>query len=203
MLGVIVTIRSSSRRGEREGLSRSRNFRAASARQGTANCTTTLLGVSILGIVHLSLLFQNHTQTAMNSYNYNFEVSGYEDSTDQYQNQQYGYHEYGTTGGNPSYGDYGYDETDNDPNEESEFAMGEDIGGSVSEVIDDIDFDDPRIANLPRILLMGPRRAGKTSIQVCKLFETLQHLRIYYPGIYKYSNILFPNDSSMTACRLS
>lgn len=28
-----------------------------------------------------------------------------------------------------------------------------------------VDFDDPRIANLPRILLMGPRRAGKTSIQ--------------------------------------
>eukprot|EP00579_Thalassiosira_antarctica_P009770 CAMPEP_0201909224 /NCGR_PEP_ID=MMETSP0903-20130614/1069_1 /ASSEMBLY_ACC=CAM_ASM_000552 /TAXON_ID=420261 /ORGANISM="Thalassiosira antarctica, Strain CCMP982" /LENGTH=574 /DNA_ID=CAMNT_0048443715 /DNA_START=41 /DNA_END=1765 /DNA_ORIENTATION=- len=28
-----------------------------------------------------------------------------------------------------------------------------------------VDFDDPRIASLPRILLMGPRRAGKTSIQ--------------------------------------
>ena len=27
-------------------------------------------------------------------------------------------------------------------------------------------FDDPRIADLPRILLMGPRRGGKTSIQV-------------------------------------
>jgi hypothetical protein len=32
--------------------------------------------------------------------------------------------------------------------------------------VDDVDFDDPRIANLPRILMMGPRRAGKTSIQV-------------------------------------
>ena len=32
-------------------------------------------------------------------------------------------------------------------------------GGNV------VDFDDPRIASLPRILLMGPRRAGKTSIQ--------------------------------------
>ena len=30
----------------------------------------------------------------------------------------------------------------------------------------DVDFDDPSIAALPRILLMGPRRAGKTSIQV-------------------------------------
>jgi len=30
----------------------------------------------------------------------------------------------------------------------------------------DINFDDPRIASMPRILLMGPRRGGKTSIQV-------------------------------------
>lgn len=29
----------------------------------------------------------------------------------------------------------------------------------------DIDFDDPKIASMPRILLMGPRRGGKTSIQ--------------------------------------
>lgn len=32
--------------------------------------------------------------------------------------------------------------------------------------IDDIDFDDPNISSLPRVLLMGPRRGGKTSIQV-------------------------------------
>ena len=30
----------------------------------------------------------------------------------------------------------------------------------------DVNFDDPKIANLPRVLLMGPRRGGKTSIQV-------------------------------------
>jgi hypothetical protein len=30
----------------------------------------------------------------------------------------------------------------------------------------DINFDDPKIASMPRILLMGPRRGGKTSIQV-------------------------------------
>lgn len=30
---------------------------------------------------------------------------------------------------------------------------------------DSIDFNDPKIASLPRILLMGPRRGGKTSIQ--------------------------------------
>jgi hypothetical protein len=33
-------------------------------------------------------------------------------------------------------------------------------------VVDTINFDDPKIANLPRVLLMGPRRGGKTSIQV-------------------------------------
>ena len=33
-----------------------------------------------------------------------------------------------------------------------------------------IDFNDPKIASLPRILLMGPRRGGKTSIQV-RAFE--------------------------------
>jgi hypothetical protein len=32
----------------------------------------------------------------------------------------------------------------------------------------DVNFDDPKIANLPRVLLMGPRRAGKTSIQVSR-----------------------------------
>lgn len=37
------------------------------------------------------------------------------------------------------------------------------LGGSGPDEI--VDFDDPRIANLPRILLMGPRRAGKTSVQ--------------------------------------
>lgn len=31
-----------------------------------------------------------------------------------------------------------------------------------------VDFEDPAIASLPRVLLMGPRRAGKTSIQVRK-----------------------------------
>ena len=30
----------------------------------------------------------------------------------------------------------------------------------------DINFEDPKIASMPRILLMGPRRGGKTSIQV-------------------------------------
>jgi hypothetical protein len=30
-----------------------------------------------------------------------------------------------------------------------------------------VDFAKPEIAALPRVLMMGPRRAGKTSIQVC------------------------------------
>ena len=38
-----------------------------------------------------------------------------------------------------------------------------------------VDYDDPAIASLPRVLLMGPPRGGKTSIQVrkrggCKCF---------------------------------
>lgn len=37
-----------------------------------------------------------------------------------------------------------------------------------------IDFNDPKIASLPRILLMGPRRGGKTSIQV-RLVHTCFH----------------------------
>jgi len=37
--------------------------------------------------------------------------------------------------------------------------------GGTTEQQNIVDFDDPRIASLPRILLMGPRRAGKTSIQ--------------------------------------
>lgn len=35
---------------------------------------------------------------------------------------------------------------------------------------DAVDFDDPDVAALPRVLLMGPRRGGKTSIQVCIVF---------------------------------
>lgn len=39
-------------------------------------------------------------------------------------------------------------------------------GGSGGSGSTSSSFDDPRIADLPRILLMGPRRGGKTSIQV-------------------------------------
>ena len=31
---------------------------------------------------------------------------------------------------------------------------------------DAVDFEDPKISRLPRVVLMGPRRGGKTSIQV-------------------------------------
>lgn len=41
------------------------------------------------------------------------------------------------------------------------------LGGSMgAENIATVNFNDPKIASLPRILLMGPRRGGKTSIQV-------------------------------------
>ena len=30
----------------------------------------------------------------------------------------------------------------------------------------DVNFEDPKVASMPKILLMGPRRGGKTSIQV-------------------------------------
>jgi hypothetical protein len=32
-----------------------------------------------------------------------------------------------------------------------------------------VNFDDPDISSLPRVLLMGPRRGGKTSVQVSKV----------------------------------
>ena len=48
------------------------------------------------------------------------------------------------------------------------------VGSSMNDMLQltneqqqpEVDFDEPSIAALPRILLMGPRRAGKTSIQV-------------------------------------
>lgn len=33
----------------------------------------------------------------------------------------------------------------------------------------DVNFDDPKVASMPKILLMGPRRGGKTSIQVSEM----------------------------------
>ena len=42
----------------------------------------------------------------------------------------------------------------------------------------EVDFDDPSIAALPRVLLMGPRRAGKTSIQVRHIY-TYIHCTMY------------------------
>ena len=48
-----------------------------------------------------------------------------------------------------------------------------------------IDFNDPKIASLPRILLMGPRRGGKTSIQVCiVLYECrIVLLKLFHVGM--------------------
>ena len=58
-----------------------------------------------------------------------------------------------------------------------------------------IDFNDPKIASLPRILLMGPRRGGKTSIQVG---ETLFCVFIRFHRFFRKEtkNILFVSLSS-------
>ena len=45
----------------------------------------------------------------------------------------------------------------------------------------DINFDDPKIASMPRILLMGPRRGGKTSIQVSKKWFLLYYIQSMHP----------------------
>jgi len=125
----------------------------------------------------------------MSGYGYNYENTGSQGQfNDGYQEQfQYGYHDpysndYGDSdqqgarvgpSGVSGYGDYGYDQPNVSSNEVNgdvlpgqDGDMDHEDGSSVSDAADDeIDFDDPRIANLPRILLMGPRRAGKTSIQ--------------------------------------
>lgn len=49
--------------------------------------------------------------------------------------------------------------------DESGLLMASGVAGSARPM--DVNFDDPRIASMPKILLMGPRRGGKSSIQVC------------------------------------
>ena len=44
------------------------------------------------------------------------------------------------------------------------------LHGSDENQQPEIDFDDPMVVALPRIVLMGPRRGGKTSIQVSSIF---------------------------------
>ena len=56
------------------------------------------------------------------------------------------------------------------------YVSGEDDDDGLDE--NSIDFDDPKIANLPRIILMGPRRAGKTSIQVCLIVSIIHYFFI-------------------------
>jgi hypothetical protein len=73
-------------------------------------------------------------------------------------------------------------------NEYSAYDSYDYVGGAANEPLDDesgmlmvpgagrdstrtldINFDDPKIASMPKILLMGPRRGGKSSIQVSLL----------------------------------
>jgi hypothetical protein len=67
--------------------------------------------------------------------------------------------------------DYGYDGFDAHHHHAAGAEQNEPSSNPVfvsqqEPVVDEVDFDDPEIAALPRILLMGPRRGGKTSIQV-------------------------------------
>jgi len=59
---------------------------------------------------------------------------------------------------------------DEDNNHKSDSTLLFARGGPAADAVgvgaaDAVDFEDPKIAALPRVLLMGPRRSGKTSIQ--------------------------------------
>jgi hypothetical protein len=61
------------------------------------------------------------------------------------------------------YGQYDvYDNLDREATNDGPLFLDDDVENAE----DKVDFDDPAIASLPRVMLMGPRRAGKTSIQV-------------------------------------
>jgi hypothetical protein len=75
------------------------------------------------------------------------------------QSNEYDYDDYGDYGANP--GELLLPEDDGMMINSTQLLNG---GGGSGPM--DINFDDPKIANLPRVLLMGPRRGGKTSIQV-------------------------------------
>jgi hypothetical protein len=83
-------------------------------------------------------------------------------------------------GRNNGYGVYDKEEDEEGvplERESADGAFGVYVSGDDDDDVDgldesSIDFDDPKIANLPRIILMGPRRAGKTSIQVKNLFPS-------------------------------
>ena len=64
--------------------------------------------------------------------------------------------------------DYTYDAYDYTPPVDQQTDEDGIVPGQVGRSLD-INFDDPKIATLPKILLMGPRRGGKTSIQVRSL----------------------------------
>jgi hypothetical protein len=62
-----------------------------------------------------------------------------------------------------------YDDYENDYNQLHSSLADEPLFLSADDAVlhqADVDFDDEKIAALPRIILMGPRRGGKTSIQV-------------------------------------
>lgn len=66
-----------------------------------------------------------------------------------------------------TYDAYDYGGTPEQPEEEHPMMGGVAVGQAGRPM--DINVDDPKIASLPRLLLMGPRRGGKTSIQVSSI----------------------------------
>jgi hypothetical protein len=64
------------------------------------------------------------------------------------------------------YDAYGDDDDYGDNHSHTNMTGNDLLQLSNEQQLPEIEFDDPSIAALPRILLMGPRRGGKTSIQV-------------------------------------
>jgi hypothetical protein len=69
-----------------------------------------------------------------------------------------------------AYDAYDYVDAAVDPHEEDGLLV---VPGQPGRTLD-INFDDPKIASMPKILFVGPRRGGKTSIQVRSLSKNAQ-----------------------------
>jgi hypothetical protein len=76
-----------------------------------------------------------------------------------------------------TYDAYDYGGTPEQPEDEHPMIGG--VAGVQAGRPMDINVDDPKIASLPRLLLMGPRRGGKTSIQVSSTFTSQRLCTLY------------------------
>ena len=77
----------------------------------------------------------------------------------------------------------------------------------------DVDFDDPAVVALPRVLLMGPRRGGKTSIQVrvvracvrptsaSRAYSVQEERTVQFAGLFwTHSCLLHPSSRLLLFC---